>query len=122
MWSWHSADPEAATGWVESLPSGRLRDNTLVALATNVHSSDLSESWAWAERIEDSELRDAQLERLAREWLSYEPETARGVIDGSSLPDEIRDGLLNPTNRCECATEVAVQGGDDAGSEDLGDA
>jgi len=51
----------------------------------------------WAATIGDETLRNSQLEASARAWLKADPRNASTWITSSSLPEEAKTRLLNPS-------------------------
>jgi hypothetical protein len=61
---WYHIDPKRVSSWIDQLPSGRVRNRALAALATNISKHDVSSARAVLSRIDDAQLRTAFLDTL----------------------------------------------------------
>ena len=75
--AWADSAPEsAATLAVESLPSGRLLDDTVVSLVQRWAQQQPEMAAAWVERFPEGELREAAVENLLVQWSQTDAEGA----------------------------------------------
>lgn len=91
--SWASRDLEAAAGWLEAQPNGPDKDGALQRLSSKLAAEDPRSALAWVFLIADPGARARQTERVAREWLRFEPAAAAAWIR-ANLPEETRNKLL----------------------------
>jgi hypothetical protein len=76
--AWAETAPETAAGHaLETLPAGRLLDDTVVSIVQRWAQSDARAAAAWVERFPESSLRAAAIENLLSQWRQIDPVTAR---------------------------------------------
>jgi len=86
---WYRADPEAATNWVDSLPSGSRpqRDglNNLVRLITEDSPSEAAQ---YVLKMPEGKQRTSAANRVAHTWLKKDPETFDQMVGALHLSEE----------------------------------
>jgi hypothetical protein len=82
--AWAETAPDAAaTHALESLPDGRLLDDTLVSIVQRWAQTDARAAAAWVERFPPGPLRAAAVENLLSQWRQSDPVAAQGWQPGS---------------------------------------
>lgn len=78
MIAWSETAPEsAATLAVDTLPEGRLLEDTVVSIVQRWAQTAPQAAAAWVEQFPDSSLRAAAIENLISQWRQIDPVTAR---------------------------------------------
>ncbi|MEO5916424.1 MAG: hypothetical protein ABIS50_19465 [Luteolibacter sp.] len=78
MVAWSDTAPEnAAARAVDTLPEGRLLDDTLVSIVQRWAQTAPKAAAAWVERFPDGLLRTAAIENLMSQWRKIDPVTAQ---------------------------------------------
>ena len=76
--AWSESAPEAAaTLAVETLPAGRLLDDTVVSIIQRWAQTDARAAAAWVERFPESSLRATAIENLLSQWRRIDPVKAQ---------------------------------------------
>ena len=81
--SWTRKDPEAASGWIDQLPSGKEKDQAIVGMTNSIGSKEPDSATLWAATIQDPGTRAATTEKYATDWLKRDPEAAATWIQQS---------------------------------------
>ena len=92
--SWLYNDEDGAMEWVDTLPSGASRDAGVKSIISKFYQKDPEGAFAWAESMDSDELRFANMEKVALAWLELDEKAARTKIENASLPDPIKNKLL----------------------------
>jgi hypothetical protein len=80
--AWSDSAPEsAAVLVVQTLPSGRLREDTVVSIVQRWAQQQPLEAAAWVELFPVGALRDAAVENLSAQWALQDAASARDWLD-----------------------------------------
>lgn len=98
---------EKVESWVNSLPTGAVRDNAVLTLGNTMTYQDPQGAWSWMEQIENDDLRESALSGVFNNWRYRDAEAAREWIDRSNLSEDFKKQLLEGPSafgscRCEC--------------------
>jgi RNA polymerase sigma factor (sigma-70 family) len=93
---WGKNDFNATAEWLKTLPDGDSLDTAMVTFANNC-LKDYAPSTAleWAQTITGDGVRNNITRTIATEWLKDDPDAARAWLASSSLPEKIKNELLN---------------------------
>jgi hypothetical protein len=91
---WARNDSAGAAAWLETLPTGKTRDAAVRAYADAVAVTDAAAAISWAQSIGDEPKRHQAMEWAASIWLERDERAARAWIEGSPLPEESKQRLL----------------------------
>ncbi len=94
---WMERNEEEAGGWVQRLPVGSARDVALGAYARQLAHRDASRAMHWLALIGDETWRQTMVEQVVSEWMYYDRDTARNWVRFSSLPEEVKNRLMDKT-------------------------
>jgi hypothetical protein len=109
--SWLGSGQEGSrdqvTAWVDSLPTGKMRDHAMLSLGGSMTYENPQDAWSWAEQIENDELRESAMFEIVDNWMMQDEEAAREWIDRVNLDDDFKKELLEDPEslgacRCEC--------------------
>ncbi len=98
---------EKVESWVDSLPTGDVRDNAVLTLGGTMTREDPQAAWEWMEQIENEELRESALSGIVNNWMLQDEQAAREWIDQADLSDDFKRQLLREPEaqdacRCKC--------------------
>ena len=109
--SWLGSGKEGSrdrvASWVDSLPTGNMRDRAMFSLGSNMTYENPEDAWGWAEQIENDDLRESAMFDIVDNWMIQDEEAARDWIDRVNLDDDFKKELLEDPEtlsgcRCEC--------------------
>lgn len=87
------SDPAAAFEWMERQEPLGWAEAGIPVLVRAIEQDRPADALAWAQRIADASERDRTVERIAKGWLTRDPDAARAWIARSSLPKNVLDAL-----------------------------
>jgi len=82
--------PDAAVHWVETLPSGRLRDNVIQACVEAVHVWQPEAAARLAAKITESSAREYNIEKALAVWLQLDGEAAKRWLADAAFSNETK--------------------------------
>jgi hypothetical protein len=92
---WLRRQPDEAEAWLRAeLPDPRL-DPAIHELVRSIAQASPATAVEWAERVEDPVLRRRGLHIAGRNWQRKDPEATRAWLEGSDLPEEMKQSILN---------------------------
>jgi hypothetical protein len=92
---WGQTDPYRAAAWLGTLPQGASRDSTVVAFSRQISANDPQSAVEWAQTIGNDATRNSQLESIVTSWVKTDAKSAMAWIAQSSLPQNLKDRLMN---------------------------
>ena len=91
---WAAIDLEATGRWLEAMPAGKSRDETVGNFALQLSGQNPVTAVKWAESIADPAAQLRRLETIGQNWLQSDEDAARLWIQNSTLSPEIKIRLL----------------------------
>jgi len=86
---WYRVDPEAATNWVDSLPSGsRPQRDGLNNLVRLINENSPSEAAQYVVKMPEGKQRTSAANRVAHTWIKKDPETFDQMVGALHLSEE----------------------------------
>ena len=97
--TWAREDPYSASDYVIDMEPGVTRDQAAATLSQSLIREDPENALLWAQEISDPALQTRTLTPITQGWMEKNPEQATEWINSSSLPDETKQALLNPSSK-----------------------
>ena len=96
---WTREDPTAAGEYLGNMPESTARDSAVETYASSVAWREPETAIQWAETISDAETRTETLTNVARAWVRRDREAASTWLEGSGLPAETVQSVLEAPER-----------------------
>lgn len=90
---WSREDLPSTGAWIDSLPSGTVREKAITTLVGAVDGFDLDLGWRWAAKLADESAREATLLRLGERWLKQDPSAAQTAMANTPLSTGLQTRL-----------------------------
>jgi hypothetical protein len=97
--SWAHSDSAGAASFLQSLPAGKSRDAAISSFVGSLAYQEPEMAAPWAASIADEGARHRQMEMVAQNWLRFDSAAATAWINQSSLPQDVRNRLLQQARR-----------------------
>ena len=95
MGLWSETEPEKASAWLVTQPTGASKDTGIVTLANSQVKSDPEAALTWAATINDPTTRALQLKANVRQWARRDaPAATQWVGSSPELTPEERTELM----------------------------
>ena len=93
-YKWLQRDVDEALEWLEKLPRGHTRDNSISAVVEKFYLEDPEIALEWAETITDGNARNKNIKKIANNWIRQDKATALSMLKNSSLSSTDIDKIV----------------------------
>ncbi len=90
---WSREDLPSTGAWIDSLPTGAVREKAITTLVGAVDGFDLDLGWRWAAKLADESAREATLLLLGERWLKQDPSAAQTAMANTPLSTGLQTRL-----------------------------
>jgi hypothetical protein len=77
---WLAADPQAASQWVTTLPTGNTRDSAILSIVSVAGDSDPSTAFNWLRTMSNVGTRGTTTNAFIAQWASKDPDAATAAV------------------------------------------
>ncbi len=98
---WTGKDAMAASEFLVAMPESKAKDAAISGFSHRLAWEDPESAIAWAGTISSDKRRNETLAGAARAWRHKDPEAATQWVMASTLPEEMKQAILQPDKREE---------------------
>jgi hypothetical protein len=99
--NWAENDPNGAAAWLNSLPEDAARESALQTYVSTVAGNYPTIAAPLALTLTDPDQRTDAIKNVAQSWLRLDPAAATKWLQGTSLPPDQIQQILNPPQGTE---------------------
>jgi hypothetical protein len=95
---WAHENPEGTSAWISGLPDETTRQALAQTFVSYIGVERPSIAAPWAASLTDADERNKAIQRVATSWMQTDAASARAWLATTSLPDSLKQSLLQPTS------------------------
>jgi len=97
MHTWVSANPDAPSEWLKTLPPGPAQQTAIRAYVSVLSPSNPAAAAPWADSLTDESTRASVVARVYGDWIRTDPAAAATWLNQTNLSDDAKKQILDPT-------------------------
>ncbi|MGK0186011.1 MAG: hypothetical protein ACI9R3_001794 [Verrucomicrobiales bacterium] len=98
---WAKRDPTAASEYLATMPESPAKDSAITGFTGRLAWEDPHSAIAWAETISSEEARLSAISQAGTAWARKDPTAAAEWVQSTTLPDNMKETILNPPPKNE---------------------